>query len=345
MNIRNYRELCIKAVTENINKVEEQILNSWLAESEHNKNEYEEIKNIWANSAPPKVAQIPDIDAEWIALNIRIENTRKEKTEKDSILSKIFTNTQPIFINKWKPVSGFAVGLIFLAVGIFYFNHQPPTPQILTSSTANNEHRLIQLAEGSTVLLNGNSTLKYNQTFEGDVREVSLSGEAFFSITKDTRPFIVTTSNAKTTVLGTKFDVWSRNEKTRVFVKEGRVNLASKDENNSGVILSRNQLSVIKNNFKPTIPESVESSFLLGWIENKLIFDHTPLNEILDELERYYNVKFSLSNENLKTNTLTGSFKCKDVDSVLTMICLALDLSYDKQNDGYVIKTKLINNR
>jgi ferric-dicitrate binding protein FerR (iron transport regulator) len=341
MNTKDYRELCIKSVTENINVDEEEILKSWLAESKYNKNEYEKIKNIWASSALTMVAQIPDIENEWDALNRRIENDRIEKTAKDSILSKIFLKIQPVFATRWKPAIAF--GLILLAAGIFFINREPAVPQIQTVATLNKEHKLIQLSDGSTVLLNSNSTLSYQQTFKGEVREVSLSGEAFFSVTKDTRPFVIMTSNAKTTVLGTKFDVWARDEKTRVFVKEGRVNLAWKHEQKTGVILSRNQLSVVKNNLQPTTPKKVESSYLLGWIENKLVFNHTPLNEIIDELQRFYDVKLSLASESLKTYTLTGSFKNNDVDSVLTMICLALDLKYAKQNNGYVIKAGTMN--
>jgi transmembrane sensor len=343
MNIKDYNELCIKAVTQNIDKNEEYILQRWLAESEHNKNEFERIKKIWASSAPNTVAQIPDIDYEWNALQRRIENHRTEMTEKDSILSKFFSKVQILLLKRWKPAVGFAFVLVLLATGVFLLKNQQAPPQVKTVITQNKEHKLIQLPDGSTVTLNNNSSLSYNESFDDDVREVNLSGEAFFAVTKNTRPFVIMTSNAKTTVLGTKFDVWARDEKTRVFVKEGRVNLAVKQANNSGVILIKNQLSVVKNNLIPSAPKQVESAYLLGWMENKLVFDKTPLNEICDELKRFYNVNLSLENESFKTYTLTGSFKSKDVDSALTIICLALDLKYEKRNDSYVIKAGQMN--
>ena len=338
MNTREQRELFIKAVTENINANEEEILKRWLVESDENRNEFENFKKIWTESAPNQVAQIPDIDMEWIALNKRIEQEAAGKCAKDSILSKIYSTFQSAFIPKWKPALGFAVAAVLL-VSIFIINRKETTSKLLTAVTVNSEHKLIRLSDGTAVLLNNNSSLNYPETFEGKVREVTLSGEAFFSVTKDTRPFIIMTTNAKTTVLGTEFDVWARGVKTRVIVKEGRVNLAAKKEN-GGVILTKDQQSVVDSSLKPTQPQKVESLYLLGWMENKLVFDKSPLSEVIDELGRFYGVKVSLASENLKTYSLTGSFKNGSADSAITMICLALDLKYEKQNNGYVIRPR-----
>jgi transmembrane sensor len=335
MDIKDYRALCIKSVTENTNKYEEEILYRWLAESEDNKKELARIKEIWAGTVPNTVAQIPDIDEEWNALQRRIENAREDKSAKDSILSKFYS----ILSRRWKPIAGLTLTIILLVVCLSTFRKETNSVALKTVITHNREHKLVQLADGSTVLLNDNSSLSYNEVFDGDSREVTLSGEAFFSVTKNTRPFIITTSNAKTTVLGTKFDVWSRDEKTRVFVKEGRVNLAGKKQNDFGVLLTKNHVSVINNNMVPEKPRQVEPTYMLSWIENKLVFNQTPLYEISDELKQFYNINISLEDENLKNYTLTGSFSNNSIDSVLTMICLALDLKYEKFNNGYVIKS------
>ncbi len=339
MITKEMKGLCIKAVTGNIDKIGEEKLKSWLAESDENRREYESIHNIWTNSAFSEVAQIPDVEKEWFYLKERIDMTGHAAVYKDSFLSKISSKLKPVFSPSWKPALGFTMIIIFI-LALFLFNRESPNPKFITTLTENKEHKSVQLADGTTVLLNYNSSLIYPQEFYSNERKVTLYGEAFFSVTKDTRPFIIMTANAKTTVLGTKFDVWARGEKTRVIVKEGRVNLASKQKD-AGVILTRDELSTIVRNEKPTVPKPVHASYLLGWLNNKLVFDKTPLSDVVDELERFYDIKLFMASENLKTYTLSGSFKNNDADSALTMICLALDLKYEKQNGTYILEAKL----
>ena len=335
------RQLCIKAVSGNIESKDEEILKSWLAESNTNRQTYEEVKKIWANSTFTEVAQIPDIDLEWLELEKRIEVESEMVIKKDSILSKISSILKPVFEPKWKPALGFAV-VALLIFSVFIINREPQITKNITASTINKEHKIVRLADGTTVMLNNNSSLIYPESFNGEKREVTLSGEAFFSVTKDTRPFIISTRNAKTTVLGTKFDVWARGEKTRVFVKEGRVNLAA-NQNDNGVILTKNQSSTVIQNMKASHPKQVQASYLLGWMDNNLVFDKSPLNDVVDELGRFYDVKLALANESLKTVTLSGSFKNGSIDSALTMICLALDLRFEKENGEYILTSKVMN--
>ena len=168
---------------------------------------------------------------------------------------------------------------------------------------------------------------------------VSLKGEAYFSVAKNGKPFTITTENAKITVLGTKFDVLTRDENTRVVVNEGRVSFSPK-MNLEGVYLSKNQMSIINKNSEPTKPKDVDSDFFLSWMKGDMVFYRTPLNEISGDLKRRFNINISLKSDTLKKYTLTGSFKNNNADSTLSMICLALGLDFEKQNDSYIIKAK-----
>ncbi|MFH1197724.1 MAG: FecR domain-containing protein [bacterium] len=341
MNLRRYRELCIKAVTNQLDEIEKATLNSWLAESESNRAEFENIKIIWNITSPEEVPQIPDVNAAWVNLNNRIESL--EKTAKKKSLferaikyfqSSLKPNLRPAFVS---------VLIVVIMLGVlFLWNNDTTGPGWKSITTANKERREVKLPDGSIVCLNSSSSIRFNETFDGDFREVKLDGEAFFSVTKSSRPFVVVTGNAKTTVLGTKFNVWARDEQTRVIVKEGLVKLASIRSVNDGVNLPPNHSGSVIKDQKPSSPSFVNSDQLIGWINNELVFDRTPLSEITSELQRYYDTRIEIEDKKLCSLSLTGTFKNAELDSALTMICLALDIIYEKNQNGFLIKEKHI---
>jgi len=343
MNNKRYHKLIIKEIFGDIETSDKHLLEEWLAKSVENKIEYEKFKAIWMNTAPSEIPKISDIETEWTALNNRIKSVENIHETKESIRSKINFSIQSIFITKWKPALGSALVIFILAVSIFLFNRENSVNKTIVITTANQESRSVQLSDGSTVYLNSGSQIETLEKFDEHIRRVNLKGEAFFSISKEQRPFIITTDNAKITVLGTKFDVYARYENTRVFVKEGKVNFSRKNIDASKVDLSTGQLSTINKDAPPSLPVRVDTEYLLGWMDGKLVFNKTPLGEIVNEMERYYNIKITLENDSLKTYTLTGSFKNYTIDTVLSMICLALEIDYEKQSEGYLIKEKNMN--
>src|SRR5690606_2603405 len=101
-----------------------------------------------------------------------------------------------------------------LGAVVFYFSLKPGEPTTTVHAEFGNSkvtklaHQLLLLPDGSTVLLNNNSSLDFPQQFTGDTREVILKGEAYFDIKPDaSRPFIIHTGKVKTRVLGTAFNI------------------------------------------------------------------------------------------------------------------------------------------
>jgi transmembrane sensor len=330
MKNNRYRKLCIKEISGNINEAEKKIFDSWLNESDENRKEYEQIKTIWLSSMPHEVANIPDTETEWLALNRRLENNSKSPGKYS--FGKI----------KLKPAFAGAIAVLILFAGIYIVSNKIQKPQLKIIATVNDEHKEVHLPDGSVVLLNGDSRINFLDNFDGSTREVNLKGEAFFSVTKDGRPFIVKTENAKTTVLGTKFNVRSYGEKTEVFVKEGKVRVKQNKLTDEAVELTKGQFSSVTKDQAPAAPKEI-NPYVLSWIDGKLVFDQTRLTDIVDELERFYNTKISIENyDGLKDLTLTGTFNHQEIDTLLTMICTALNIDFEKQNDGYIIKSKSI---
>ena len=298
---------------------------------------------IWSTSCFNETLPSFDIDVEWIRLNERLRSFEKRKV-RELFLEKLFSLRGPVL----KPALVSIFILVIIGIGILFLNRDVPKPELNLVSTSNNEYKNVKLPDGSDVFLNSGSSIKFlvksngeKKVFNNGERKIMLTGEAFFSVTKNKNPFIITTENAKITVLGTKFDVLSRDENTRVVVEEGKVSFSPKDINSKGIYLTKDQLSIISKNSEPTIPKEVDAGYFLGWMKGSLVFYRTPVKEIVTDLERRYNINISFQADSLINNTLTGSFKNSNADSAVSMVCVALGLDFEKQNDNYIIKQKI----
>ena len=185
--------------------------------------------------------------------------------------------------------------------------------------------------------MNHTSRISFSNLNFDSKRIVKLSGQAFFNVKKNNKPFIVKTENAQINVIGTSFDVKARNNITRVIVQSGTVEFAAGNKTDNKIILRANQMSECIGYSLPQHPKTVDIKYLLGWLDNRLVFESTPLKEIVKELERVYDVKILLASRDLWNIKITGEFKNQKVEKVLEIICMTSDLKYDLKNDIYII--------
>ena len=145
--------------------------------------------------------------------------------------------------------------------------------------------------------LNGESRLKYNAEFSGRTRDVALTGEAFFEVRKDTlRPFRVSMNDLQVEVLGTSFDVmnYAFGSSEEVVLKTGSVKISG-EHLRSPVTLRPDERFSLDRLSKRACVEKVDARNYSQWFSPRLIFDNTPLKDIIINLERSYNIEISLS--------------------------------------------------
>ncbi|MBN2411488.1 FecR domain-containing protein [candidate division KSB1 bacterium] len=329
----NSKKLIIRHLTGQSSQREEEQIRSWLAESPRNNDLFIQFERVWSVAEPPIVTDIPDVRGEWQKLERSLGLRMDEKCRNGSI-----RRTRPVFATglniRFRPVMVFAVILIVLTAFMLWrtiiFNPQQ------TINTQNGRTKIIDLPDGSTIQLNTGSDIRYHKKFTKD-RQVTLQGEAFFTVLPAEKPFVVTTENSKTIVLGTRFNVRSRNNRTRVTVQKGRVLFCVTDKPDSGMVLSAGQTGEIVVDNPPDGPENNNLEYYLGWLDNRLMFHKTSLTEIVGELQRYYNVTITLENVNAESLTVTGVFDSMPLEDVLSSICLTLDLQYYKAAGVYMI--------
>ena len=342
MKDSKYFTLCARAISGEITPEEKCTLDKWLKSSPENRLFFEHITTTWEKTKPPSLPYIQDTDQGWTMLekSLGLEIDKRKKKAFFPELNNLVNNLAGLIRIRYRPAVFSLATIFILAIGLVFLKKQLSGVQLQEIVTLNKQKTQITLSDGSQVHLNNGSSIKFYKSFSDTLREVILTGEAFFKVTHDPRPFVVITKNARTTVLGTQFNVRARNEQTCVIVQEGFVMLSSITSYNGDVFLSEGQMSRITGNMQPSAPQTVDAEYLLGWLEGKLVFERTPLNEIVSELERYYDVSIELEVAGLAQNTITASFENSPLEPVLSSICLTLGARYKFEADTYIITSE-----
>lgn len=228
-----------------------------------------------------------------------------------------------------------------LAVVSLYIYQMMGNSSLITMSTTYGEQKEIQLPDGSIVTLNSLSSITYNQNLEGDQREVSLVGEAYFDVAKNpTKPFVVNAEEISIKVLGTKFNITAYENEDHITTSllEGSVSVNTSDghihilePNDQSVYSKRAKTVQLRNN------ENIVSQTL--WIKGQLFFDNEPLREILKTLEREKHITLKLSNSTLATLHITANFDREDsIEDILNVLAESGDFTYSASGSTYTIK-------
>ncbi|TKG95019.1 FecR family protein [Puteibacter caeruleilacunae] len=200
------------------------------------------------------------------------------------------------------------------------------------------QHAEVKLSDGSTVWLNSETKFKFEETFTSDVRRVSIDGEGYFDIAKDTkRPFIVDVNGYQVKVHGTQFNVhgYTGDQTLRVSLLEGSVELLSA-KGNSLVRLRPNEEAIVKDE---TINiRKIQDTERFLWREGILNFEKESFAEIIKTLERKYNVRFHVENPKVLEYECTGKFRQNDgVHHILKVLQLSHSFNYKYDNKQNLI--------
>lgn len=227
-----------------------------------------------------------------------------------------------------------SVVIVISMLSFLYFNQSTD----IIHKTAFGEIINLKLSDGTKVVLNSNSILSYN---EKNPRLVKLNGEAFFEVARElatNSKFNVITKDLEIQVFGTEFNVNSRNAKTRVFLKEGKVDLKLKNGLSKKMIpgdlisysYKTNQLLEEKNSLKPEIQTS--------WKDGSLIFENVTIEEAFLRIEETYGVKAIFEDKSLKNILLTGAIPTSNLDIALKTIEKSAQLTIVSENNELYIR-------
>lgn len=201
----------------------------------------------------------------------------------------------------------------------------------------------IQLADGTVVNINSESKLKYPNQFNDSIREVWLTGEAYFSVAHNPqKPFIVHSNGFDTRVLGTEFNVNTYNDEKQntVTLVNGSVKLISKAD--SKMLKPGYQFSIKKGeDFKSSEINKIDVALYTAWKDGILFFDNITLEQLMIRISRWYNFEYQFDDDLLKEKLYTGGIKKKDdLTKIFRIIEKVNDVKFSLNDDLIIISNK-----
>lgn len=251
---------------------------------------------------------------ERMLFDISLFSEKQETKKKTTRLIPIFRWTVRIAAAIIVAASGY-----FMTIDYLYNKGA----QLQTITVPAGQRAQIILADGTRVWLNSKSTLTYASNFGRKDRNVNLDGEAYFEVTKNKNiPFYVNTEMNKVRVVGTSFNVCAYNgsKEFETTLVEGIVDIYPSCNDQAITRLQKNEFFAnYDGHLKKTVLPSYE---YLRWKEGLYCFDDVPFSGILDKLEKYYNVKITVTSPKLLNHEgLTGKFREQDgIEHILRAI-------------------------
>ena len=272
----------------------------------------------------------------WSNINSRIESSAP-------VIRIQTTQEKRLFFRRMLRVAASLLLAVTLGTAGYYIGFRQHKPAVYTEVITNDRQVVagITLPDGSVVTLNRNSALTYPKTFSGNTREVSITGEAFFEVSPDAeKPFVIQAGSAKIRVLGTSFNVcaYPEAETVDVIVATGKVQVTCNDkpENNGcNLILTPGERGTLSNKDLTLVKSANYDLNASAWKTRQLVFEDTPLAEVVSALEKVYFVNIQLADPQLRDLALTANFNNQPVDFILDVIRLTFNLELTSMNGQY----------
>ena len=196
------------------------------------------------------------------------------------------------------------------------------------------------LPDSSLVFLNKHSTLIYSRNFLKK-RTIHFEGEAFFEIKRDIhRPFVIQTAESNIKVLGTSFSVLTDLKNTNVIVASGRVALYSTFQPTDTLILEKGDKGVYGAQNRSLEKQKNKDLNYLAWKNHRLIFEKTPLVNVIADLEKYFQVKINVKSPEIYKLNYTSQFTNPTLSEVLKEMELVLNIRSEISEKNVLLSLK-----
>lgn len=204
----------------------------------------------------------------------------------------------------------------------------------------------LSLPDGTDVWLNAGTRMQYPVSFMKDKREVTLDGEAYFEVVHNAEcPFVVHTHVMDVEVLGTKFNVeaYSKKNNFETSLMQGKVRVKSLHDDKQFVVLQPNYKSTLQEDGRLVVSK-IDDYNVYRWKDGLYCFKNKSFAHIMEDLERFYDLKIELDEKNgkkIKNVVLTGKFRISDgLEYALRVLQNDVSFTYsrDRENDVIYIK-------
>jgi transmembrane sensor len=309
--------LIAKVLADEANVEEQQTLHAWLHATPDNQQYFETLQRLWQQV--PQAQVQAEVDTEKALQKVKSQVQKRP--------------AQRLSIGQWW-LRAAAICIAVVAAIWFWPRSQPDMPLALVSTDATLSDTL---PDGSLVVLNRHSSLRFVGDLNQEERRARLSGEAFFQVVKNEKqPFVVEAGPLEITVIGTEFNVDYQVDAGRIVVavSTGKVRLRSPQQ--TELIMAGEQVEYnlsdgqIKRVSRPNVN-------VLAYKNRQFTFNGTPLHEVIAQLSEVYGISITLKNNNLALCPLQANFNQMKLEQVLDVIAESFSLSIERTPQGVVL--------
>ncbi|MGK7396009.1 MAG: FecR family protein [Candidatus Cyclobacteriaceae bacterium M3_2C_046] len=300
------------------NQDERQQVEAWRKLNSQNEAFFQKMKLVWQRSEKVVNATVPETDKAWESLSGRISPSLKASQPKERQLSQ------------WPMILRYAAVFILfslLGLGLWQLNQANHFQTFTTASTRDS----LLLPDGSKVILNTFSSLRYPKKFSSSSRTVKLKGEGFFIVEPEAdRPFMIQAGQAHVQVLGTRFNLKAPPDQEYVSctVISGKVSLTASGQE---LILVKNQQGVWQD--QQLIKTTYIGTNQISWYTRRFVFEETPLSQVIRELNQVYQKDITLENPDLGQCTITVSLQGERLEKILEIITMTLGMEFEATDE------------
>ncbi|OKL38766.1 FecR family protein [Pontibacter flavimaris] len=317
---------------------------SWFKQEELQQAEEEALSTLWQQAEHEKNEPANWHDADKVLLNIQAQKNLHAALSGDEV--------QPVrrfyFSDPWKQYLKLAAALLLPLCAVWLLTQKLQSsqePKLLTVEARPGMKKTITLADGSVVKLHSGSSISFYSDFKTN-RTVSLNGEAFFEVAKDSLyPFTVRSGAIHTQALGTSFNIdYQKGDSTiHVALVTGRVKVSHQEQKGADplAVLEPGQQLVYS---KPSASYQVapfKERIVLGWKDGVLQFEDASLPEVIHELERWYGVRVEVRDSGESAVRadwhFTASYDRQPLETVLQGISFVKKLTYTRPDSNTVL--------
>jgi ferric-dicitrate binding protein FerR (iron transport regulator) len=329
------KQLLLKYIKGKATKEEEAMIIEWVKLSPDNKKYLAGLNNLWL------LQSMPDSTA--------------SESEMEKI--RIFTSGRKVIrFKKLLPYAAIVILLISLGANLLLVSKltglktsngrvllsEIPVNNKVTVFTNKGVKGFVILPDSSKVWLNSGSKISYPAKFTGKTREVLISGEAYFEVEKDKeRPMIVSTEkNFIIEVLGTRFNVkaYEDDSFSEATLYSGEIKIKTESGNNKNsreILMKPLETVLISENNITSLTRQKDTTVNAEWKKGILLFDNTPMNEVIRRIERWHGVTFAIKDSSILNHRITASFNSESAIQIMEMIRYTSPVDY--RMEGSVI--------
>jgi len=268
------------------------------------------------------------IDQQWLKLTRTIDQTPEI--------------TQAGSASKWVAYRVVAAMALLLLTGSAIWTYVS-SPSMHTYATHYGETARVKLPDGSLVTLNAHSKLTYQDWEVEKDREVWLEGEAFFEVQKKKRPggkvkFVVHTADLHVEVLGTRFNVSDRGNRTQVVLEEGKIRLHLTKETGTIIYMKPGELIEYVDSAPLPFKRAVDPHSFVSWKDDQLVLNGKSMQDIAQLVTENYGIEVIIQDTKTARLQLQGSIPAHNLDELIEALTLAADIKISRESNKLIFK-------